>query len=74
MNSLSVPMPASLLMQTEDSTQSIKKLKGHRKEFCLDPSGWKMYGKDKVYNLNDLDEESDVDPAVSTVGLPAPGA
>jgi len=43
------------------TTQSIKKLKGHLREFCLDPSGWHLNGKDQIYDLNDLDEEADKD-------------
>ena len=41
------------------TTQSIKRLKGHLKEFCLDPEGWKTSGSNKSYNLNELDEETD---------------
>ena len=39
------------------TTQSIKKLKGHLKEWCLDlTKGWKIYGKDKTYNISQLRE------------------
>ena len=41
------------------TTQSIRKLKGHLKEFCLDPEGWTTPGSKKTYDLNDLDEETD---------------
>jgi len=41
------------------TTQSIKKLKGPLKEFCLDPDGWKTPGSNKIHNLNELDEEAD---------------
>jgi transposase len=47
------------------TTQSIKKLKKHLKEWALDPKGWKIAGqepnnrKKKVINLNDLDMEKD---------------
>lgn len=45
------------------TTQSIKKLKKHLKEWCLDPAGWKLdgYGRDKngkpaTFNINQLEE------------------
>ena len=41
------------------TTQSIKRLKGHLREFCLDPDGWRKNGSNKVYNLMDLDEGKD---------------
>ena len=41
------------------TTQSVKKLKGHLKDFCLDPEGWKTPGSSKTFNLDDLDEETD---------------
>lgn len=37
------------------TTQSIKKLKGYLKEWCLDLSkGWKLFGSDKKYNIEKL--------------------
>lgn len=41
------------------TTQSIKKLKGHLKDFCLDPEGWNAPGSNKTFSLDDLDEEAD---------------
>ena len=41
------------------TTQSVKRLKGHLKEFCLDPKGWRKNGSSKTYDLNELDEEND---------------
>jgi transposase len=40
------------------TTQSIKKLKKHLKEWALDPAGWHLTGHDKTYNLTELDEEN----------------
>jgi len=41
------------------TTQSIKMLKDHLKEWALDPRGW-MYGDDgKTYDISKLDEEKD---------------
>lgn len=43
------------------TTQSIKKLKGHLKEWCLDlTKGWKIYGKDKTYNISQLRENKEL--------------
>lgn len=40
------------------TTQSIKKLKGHLKDWCLDlTKGWKLYGSDKKYNISKLRED-----------------
>lgn len=40
------------------TTQSIKKLKGHLKEWCLDlTKGWKLYGSDKTYDISKLRKE-----------------
>ena len=39
------------------TTQSIKKLKKHLKEWALDKSGWHLESSDKTYNLDKLDEE-----------------
>src|SRR5699024_1427302 len=41
------------------TTQSIKKLKKHLKEWALDPSGWKLAGSNQKINLNDLTLETD---------------
>lgn len=41
------------------TTQSIKKLKGHLKEWSLDPNGWKLSGSNKFYDLSTLDETAD---------------
>src|SRR5699024_6624688 len=47
------------------TTQSIKKLKKHLKEWALDPTGWQVAGKEtngrkkQTINLNDLDIETD---------------
>jgi hypothetical protein len=37
------------------TTQSIKKLRGHLKEWALDAGGWQMSGSDKVYDLGELE-------------------
>lgn len=41
------------------TTQSVKKLKKHLKEWALDPEGWHLGGDPKTYTLTDLDEEKD---------------
>jgi len=41
------------------TTQSIKKLKKHLKEWSLDPNGWSLSGDLKEYNINELDEFND---------------
>ena len=38
------------------TTQSIKQLKDHLKEWALSPEGWSN-GTESVYNINDIDEE-----------------
>ncbi|MCL4462814.1 MAG: IS1634 family transposase [Firmicutes bacterium] len=38
------------------TTQSIKKLKKHLKEWSLDPKGWHLAGHDKTYDITQLDE------------------
>lgn len=43
------------------TTQSIKKLKGFLRDFCLDDEGWHLPGKKKTYKLSGLDEEADHD-------------
>ena len=39
------------------TTQSIKKLKKHLKEWSLDPKGWHLACHDKTYDITQLDEE-----------------
>src|SRR5699024_8706073 len=41
------------------TTQSIKKLKKHIKEWTLDPTGWRLSGSNQTVNLNDLVLETD---------------
>ena len=41
------------------TTQSIKKLKKHLKDWALDPDGWKLAGSKKMYNIDQLNEEDD---------------
>jgi len=38
-------------------TQSLKKIKKHLQQWSLDPSGWKLIGDNKEYNLNEIDED-----------------
>ncbi|GAB6171074.1 IS1634 family transposase [Paradesulfitobacterium aromaticivorans] len=40
------------------TTQSIKKLKKHLREWALDPEGWHLTDHDKTYDITKLDEES----------------
>ena len=43
------------------TTQSIKKLKSHLKQWALDlTSGWKLYGSDKTYNISKLRENKEL--------------
>lgn len=39
------------------TTQSIKKLKKHLREWALSPSGWYLNDDMKIYNISELDEE-----------------
>lgn len=39
------------------TTQSVKKLKKHLKEWALDPNGWGFYNDIKTYDISNLDEE-----------------
>lgn len=39
------------------TTQSIKKLKNHLKEWALSSEGWSLSGDSKVYDISDIDEE-----------------
>ena len=41
------------------TTQSIKKLKGHLKKWALAPTGWKLPGSEKTYDISKLDEMID---------------
>lgn len=42
------------------TTQSVKKLRKHLKEWSLDPTGWRLSGYNQTYNLNELDEKKDL--------------
>lgn len=39
------------------TTQSIKKLKKERKEWCLDPEGWHVPDSTDIYNINEVCED-----------------
>ena len=41
------------------TTQSVKKLKKHLKEWALSPEGWHLPGDSFMYNLDKLDEKKD---------------
>lgn len=41
------------------TTQSIKKLKGFLKEFCLSDEGWRKAGSKKTYRISELDSVED---------------
>lgn len=43
------------------TTQSIKKLKAHLKEWALDSKCWSVSGSNKTYDLTELDEKADID-------------
>lgn len=43
------------------TTQSLKKIKGHLRDWALNPSGWKKYGSDKTWNIHEIDEETNMD-------------
>lgn len=45
------------------TTQSVKKLKKHLKEWILMPTGWKLSGGDSklTYNISELDEKKDIE-------------
>lgn len=43
------------------TTQSVKKLKSFLQEFCLADDGWRLEGSKKIYNINELDENTDYD-------------
>ena len=40
------------------TTQSVKKLKGFLKDFCLGDDGWHLEGSDKTYRLSEVDKEA----------------
>ena len=42
------------------TTQSVKKLQKHLKGWSLDPTGWRLNGSDKAFNISELDEENDI--------------
>lgn len=43
------------------TAQSVKKLKGYQKKWAMDSSGWHLPGETKLFDLNELDEETDKD-------------
>ena len=44
------------------TTQSLKKLKGHLKQWALDPTGWMLDGDTgKTYDIRELDEDADLE-------------
>jgi len=43
------------------TTQSIKKLKKHLKDWALDPEGWYLYENNKTYDISELDEKKYMD-------------
>jgi transposase len=43
------------------TTQSIKKLKAHLKEWALDPKGWSLDDDGRTYDITTLDEKKDKD-------------
>ncbi len=43
------------------TTQSVKKLKGFLKAWALDPTGWKLPGGDREYDLREREEDQDPD-------------
>mgnify|MGYP001401228258 CR=1 FL=1 len=42
------------------TTQSVKKLPKHLKEWALEPTEWHLSGFTKTFNINELDEENDI--------------
>ena len=49
----------SVRLRSFITTQSVKKLPEHLKEFALDPHGWHLIDDDTTYNLNNLDINAD---------------
>jgi len=43
------------------TTQSVKKLKKHLKEWALSPQGWRLPGDNSIYSLDMLDQEKDLE-------------
>lgn len=41
------------------TTQSVKKLKKHLKEWALDPTGWHLAGSDNLFNINLIDQDGE---------------
>ncbi|MEG1485633.1 MAG: hypothetical protein RSC28_09775, partial [Bacteroidales bacterium] len=41
------------------TTQSVKMLKGHIKDWALSSGGWSVLGNDKTFNIDELDENID---------------
>ena len=41
------------------TTQSIKKLKSHLKDWALDSSGWSLVGSNEIYNISDIEDDDD---------------
>lgn len=41
------------------TTQSVKKLKPHIKEWVFDPKGWRITGDNKAYDISKIDESED---------------
>ena len=41
------------------TTQSIKKLKKHLKEWALDPNGWQLDGTDKLFNISEIESSEE---------------
>lgn len=42
------------------TTQSVKKLKKHLKEWALNPIGWKVAGNDKLFDISTLDKDEKI--------------
>lgn len=42
-------------------TQSLKRIKGHLKEWALSPEGWHTLNSDKKINLNEIDKSNDAE-------------
>ena len=42
------------------TTQSIKKLKKHLKDWALNPNGWHLSGDKKEYNINDIEKDETI--------------
>jgi len=42
------------------TTQSVKKLKKHLKQWALDPTGWQLSGKNELYDIRTLDKDEKI--------------